>query len=139
MEVGPQSDWLFAGALHIKGIGGCFIAALGWFGEIFFRNQRVFRALCARFKKKEKEKKEKKKAPRQKLPNRNIRDKDETLLPRSEGWRLLAALLTLSGGRKEGVEHRREGQPRPCGGHLRTFLLPNAAENFLKDTNEVDQ
>lgn len=67
-----------------------FRRSLGSFGEIFFRNQRVFRAVRA-------VKKKKKKAPRHEPPNRNIRDKDETLLPRSEGWPPLAGLLTLGG------------------------------------------
>lgn len=70
-----------------------FHRSLGSVGEIFFRNQRVFRAVCVLKKKK----KEAPRQPRHKPPNRNIRDKDGTLLRRSEGWRLLAGLLTRSG------------------------------------------
>lgn len=68
-----QSHLLIAGALHIKG-AGTFHGGLGSFGEIFFRNQRVFSAAHAV-----------KIAPRHKPSNRNIRDKDETLLARSQG------------------------------------------------------
>lgn len=68
-----QSYSLIAGALHIKG-AGTFHRRLGSFGEVLFRNQRAFRAAHAV-----------KIAPRHKPSNRNIHDKDETLLPGSEG------------------------------------------------------
>lgn len=51
-QSGTQWDSLIAGALHIKG-AGMFHRSLGSFGEIFFRNQRVFRAVRAAKKERE--------------------------------------------------------------------------------------
>lgn len=119
-----QSDALIAGALHIKG-AGMFHRSLGSVGEIFFRNQRVFRGVRVLKKKK------KKKLPDSPDTSRLIETSATKTGPCYGGVRdgvsSRVCSLAAAAAQKRRLERQQEGRLRPCG-PLAYVHSPNAAE-----------